>query len=485
VEELKQYVRIAEKWWWLVFLSTFVAAGFGYGVTKILPPTYRATTTLLVKVGDSTGDTYATNLASEQVAVTYVELLATGPVIEAAATPLGLDLRKAEKKVGIEVIPKTSLIEITAKDSNPHIAMELANAMFPALSKISLESGSSRIRDLYVMEPATLPTRPIAPSKLRIIPAAAMTGSVLATGLVFLFEFLNKTIESVDDIHRSLSLPALTIIPRLTARRKRDSMLLVDDKAASIITEAYRVLRTNLQLSHANGGLHTLLVATPQSQDDKALVVANLGLTMAKAGHRVLMVDADLRQPQLHRLLGVAQEPGLSTLLAETGDGLEVIVETGAPNLHLIPGGPTPPDPLALLSSPRMAWLIEKLKERTDIVLFNTPPVLIAADAVVLAAQVDAAVMVVQSRSTKTQSATWALKMLRNVGAGVLGAILTGVRPGSSGYQYYSDFSRPEKPIQAVPHQDSDGLRRMGAVVLPASQRIQERLSSQVGLEFE
>lgn len=472
--ELRQYIRIAWRWSWFVLVCTLAAAGVGFGVSTILPPIYRASTSLLVRADPST------IFASTQLAATYKELLTNRPVIEAAAGTLGLDARQVEAQVQVNIIPDTSLIELTAEANDPHLAVELANGVVAAFMRIARESGSVRTRDLIVVETATLPLKPVSPQKLLNTLIAAMLGFLLATGSAFLFEYLDDSLKTVEDIRQSLSLPTLTVVPRPKRHRKRGKATMVIDDPDSPLTEAYRVLRTRLQFFHSGSNLRTILMTTPLSPTETAAVMTNLGVVMAQTGLNVLLVDANLHKPQLHQFLGVPQGVGLSTLLMETGDYQSGIVETGIRNLRLLSGGPAVPDLLQLLSSSRMTWLLTMLKQQADIILINTPPILIAADALVLAVQVDATVLVIESRSTLRRSAAQALTMLHNVEANVLGAVLTKVRTKASGYHYYADFSKTGTSSQVPPllYRSRDGTEPTEGAILSLPQPVSESLDS-------
>jgi capsular exopolysaccharide synthesis family protein len=218
-------------------------------------------------------------------------------------------------------------------------------------------------------------------------------------------------------------------------------MQVVVEDPGSPLTEAYRTLRTRIQLSRADGTPLSLLVASPSSRDEQTKVVANLGAVMAQAGLRVFLVDADLRQPQLHRIFELTQEPGLSALTAtEAGDCQQHLAETHIPNLCLLSSGSPASDPLGLLGSKRMLRLIEVLKAQADVVLFNAPPILTVADAMVLASRADGTLLVIGSRYTRRGVARRALAMLRSAGAEVWGVVLNGVRTGPFVDSHYADF---------------------------------------------
>jgi capsular exopolysaccharide synthesis family protein len=452
-----------------------MAAGAGIGISATLPPVYRASTSLLVKDRDSGGDT---GFADEYLTETYKELLTKRPVIEAAVQPFGLDPREVEKHIEVRLVPKTPLIMVAVEASDPRVAMELANGIVVAFLETSRDSTGIRVRDLVVVEPASLPQKPISPQRLRITLVMTILGILAASGVVFLVEYLDDTIESVEDVHHGLSLPTLAVIPRSSGRRKRGKGLNIEDNSDPRVVEAYRILRTGLQFSQQHGSARILSVVAPSSEEGKATVVTSLAVVMARAGHKVLLVDADLRQPQLHRSFGLAQEPGFSTLLMEIGDLQEYVTETDIPSLYFLPSGSIPADPLELLSSARMTWLTEELREHFDIVLFNTSPILMAAEAVVLAAQVDGTVLVIESRSTRQEGAAQALRMLRNVQADVLGGVLTGVRIKPFGYQYYSDFSRPEGSSKATLYQNHSGLEQTGGSIFSLSDPRSEPVDS-------
>ena len=207
--------------------------------------------------------------------------------------------------------------------------------------------------------------------------------------------------------------------------------------------EAYRTLRTWLCFSYRASSLPSLLITSPQRCTDQVNLVANLGAAMAQAGLKTVLVDADLRKAGLHLALGAPARPGLDALLSGTDDLDAYVVETSVPGLHLLPGGSPPSDPLGLLSSLRMAWLFRQLEERYDLVLIHGPPILAAADALVLAAQVTGTMLLISSRSTRRKAAMRALALLDNIEAHILGAVLTQARTASSKEGSCPDFGKP------------------------------------------
>jgi non-specific protein-tyrosine kinase len=205
----------------------------------------------------------------------------------------------------------------------------------------------------------------------------------------------------------------------------------------SPVSEAYRTLRTNLEFTALAGELRALVVTNPAANEGKSTALANLAVTMAQGGRSIIIVDADMRRPAQHAIFGVADTPGLSNaLLDETLILNPPLVETGVAGLRLLPAGPRPPNPAELLGSPRMAQLIESLKQKAEIVLFDAPPVVLVTDAAILGARTDGVLLVLQAGKTKREHAARARALLEQVGARIVGTALTNARAVSdlSGY---------------------------------------------------
>jgi succinoglycan biosynthesis transport protein ExoP len=441
--ELRQILQIARKWWWLIVVSTMVAAGVSFQVSAMLPPVYRATTSLLVRVGGST-DEYTAILTSEHLAATYKELLTKRPFIEATAQTLGLDPRQTEEKIRVRLVPNTSLIELTVEDSDPRLAAEIANGIVAAFMQIARESGGIRDRELVVVEPAAEPLEPVSPRKLSNTLVAAMVGFLLVSGIVFLIEYLDDTIKTPEDVNRALGLNTLGTIGRLA---KREDELVVAAQPFSPLAEAFRVLRTNVRFSSMDRPLQTLLVTSPNLAEGKSNTTANLAVAMAQAGLSVLAVDADLRRPRLHQLFDLdlhEEGAGESSLGGLTGSLLEGCTDgrlqpTQVENLRVLPSGELPPNPAEMVSSQHMQKLLHELTQQVDVVLIDSPPVLPVADATALAQAVDGVLLVLEAGKTRRQAARHAMESLRQVGANLVGVVLNAVPTHRGSYYYYHE----------------------------------------------
>ena len=205
----------------------------------------------------------------------------------------------------------------------------------------------------------------------------------------------------------------------------------------SPVSEAFRTLRTNIQFSSLERPIRTLLVTSTSAEEGKSTTLANLAVTFAQGGTRVIVVDADLRRPALHTLFGVPNNAGLTSLFIQENQPIP-LVDTAIPNLRLLPSGALPPNPSELLGSPKMDAIIEELKGQAEYVLFDCPPIVAVTDAAVLARKVDGVLLVVSAGRTKRDHAANAKSLLEKVNANILGVVLTNVKVEASLYRYYS-----------------------------------------------
>jgi len=206
----------------------------------------------------------------------------------------------------------------------------------------------------------------------------------------------------------------------------------------SPVSEAYRTLRTNLEFSSLDHPLHSLLVTTPADSVDKIKTLANLAVIMAEGGRRVILVDSDLRRPELHTVFGVDNSSGLSELLrGSVDDVVSLLRETGVDSLRLLTSGELPQNPSVLLGTDRMRSVLETLAAQADLVLLNAPPVLAVTDATLLASQVDGTLLVLRARGTQREHVQRAQALLNKVNARLVGAVLSNANLDSTITSYY------------------------------------------------
>jgi len=264
---------------------------------------------------------------------------------------------------------------------------------------------------------------------------AAVTGLLIAAGVIFLIEFLNDTIRDPEEITRKWGVP---ILGTIVSYPHDVDTLITAKQPRSPFTEAFRSLRTNLQFASFNIPIHTILVTSPSPSDGKTTVATNLGSVIAQGGRTAVIVDADLRRPRVHKLLQVSNRNGLSNQFIRDQDNLDGSVKpTEVEGLHVLTSGNLPPNPSELLGSDRMSEILHKLADTYGTVIVDAPPILVVTDALVLAPLVDGVIVVIKPSLTKRAALKNMLGQLHQVHANVLGVVMNDVKISRSHYYNY------------------------------------------------
>lgn len=219
-------------------------------------------------------------------------------------------------------------------------------------------------------------------------------------------------------------------------RSQSNRRLITAIEPRSPAAEAYRMLRTNLEFSSLDHPLKTVVVTSAGANEGKSTVLANLAVALAEAGRTVLAIDCDLRQPTLHEIIGGAQTPGFTDILLGANQD-DSIHTTAIPGLSLVPSGPIPPNPAEVLGSARLQGVLDSFRERADILLIDTPPIGLVADAAQLAPRCDGVLLVLRAGRSRREAAQNAQRQLEQVKAHILGIVLNDVRP-SRGLEHYT-----------------------------------------------
>ena len=333
-------------------------------------------------------------------------------------------------------------------------------------------SGALRSSNIRVVDPAMVPTTPARPAKAKNILLALLVGLVGGIGLALLREYLDNTVKTPDDIETLARLPSLAVVPQFagTNGHKRRGLLpdfsenghdkrielVAQHLPKSQMSEAFRALRTSILLSQAEHPPQVILVTSALPREGKTTAAANLAVTLAQLGDSTVLVDADLRKPGIGRLLnlGSGKYAGLSSYLAGVSSlDLVSVPHPAIPNLVAIPTGPLPPNPADLLSSHRLADAIVELRTKYKFIVFDSPPVMAATDAVILSVQADGVLLVVRSGETPKVAFTRTRDLLTSVKSRILGVVLNAVDSSAPDYYYsyrYYPYSYGYGPQEAA-----------------------------------
>ena len=307
-----------------------------------------------------------------------------------------------------------------------------------------------------VFDQAAVPTRPTRPNR----PMNMLLGVIVALGLgiavAVVIKYLDTTIRNPEDVEK-LGFTVLSFIPTFTTKEdtKRSETLIAYAAPQSPAAEAYRTLRTSVEnILSKNGQSLVVIVTSPAPKEGKSTVVANLAVSSAISGRRVLLIDADLRRPVQHAIFEMEREPGLTDCLIGNAPVNKCIRRTGIPGLHVIPSGHIPSHPAELLGSDRTLQLIAAMRKHYDFILIDSPPIIAMADTLVLARHTDGVCLVVSADSTKTLGLEKASQILLANGATVLGSIVNRFNATKIYYSYYRYY------YQNYYYYSEDGMKK-------------------------
>lgn len=280
-------------------------------------------------------------------------------------------------------------------------------------------------------EVATRPSKPNVPLNLIL---GAIVGLAFGIGLAFFLEYLDTSVKTLEDVERYLQVPVLAVIPRDVGVLHKQSGLTPD-------AEAYRILRTNIEFNRKSADANSITVVSGGAGEGKSTTLVNLAYICAQGGYNTLMIDGDLRRPKLHTFFDINNSVGLTNYLTTELMLEDVILQTPVDNLYFMPSGILPADAAGILNSRRMSELIADVKNRFDLVLIDSPPILGVSDAAVLASEVDLTMVVIQHRKLPRSMLLRVKQCVENVGGNLLGVVLNNVDVRSdSQYQYYTSY---------------------------------------------
>ncbi len=401
---------------------------------------------------ENTSPRLAANLANALVEV-FVELSDTLQAERYAASKASLQARLSELEA--QIAETEARIEDIGDPEQQSERIRLEgqltqyrssySSLLQSFEELRLAEAQS-ISNVVQIDPAVAPDEPVRPRTLLNTALAAVVGGMLAVGGVFLIEALDDTIKSPEQVESALGLPVLGTIARIEQNHS-DGKPIVALEPRSPIAEAFRTLRTNIQFAGVDGRIRTLLITSAGPEEGKSSVCANLGTVMADGGCSTIILEADLRRPRMHRLLGLSQRQGLTDLYVQDLLSLDgALQDTEIAGLRAISSGELPPNPAELLGSARMGGILEGLLREADLVILDSSPAAVVTDPVVLSGKVDAVLLVVEPGRTELAAAQHAVTALRRAGARLIGVVLNNIPLkrlgyyGSYRYQYSNSY---------------------------------------------
>ena len=502
------YLRVVRERKWIIILVMVITVGAAAAYSFYQTPVYRAATDVIRQTTALDQTLFGTSVFQlqdvQRQLQTGAQLVKINAVAEMVKSDLGLTLETAAllKMVTVTAASDTDVIRITADSPDAAEAAAIANSfahqfikyrqeanrsiLAAAAEKVTAELDQMTTEELSsergttltqkheelgilqamqtggfeVVQEAVAPQSPVSPRPVRNVGFALLGGLLLGVLLAFLVEYADRRIRSEEAMEREFGLPVLASVPRVGRRwgsrlTSRSQKVIGFAESQSPFLESFRTLRSNLRFYQVNQNTQTLLVTSGLPREGKTVTTVNLGLSLALSGARVILIEADLRRPMLHRYLGLDTRVGVSSVLtggSTFDDSLQVVgVADFAANLELtgsaalnvptmekrllcMTSGPLPPNPAELLGSAQMRELIYTAAAHADYVLVDTPPLLLVSDALNLAAYADGIIIAARMKGTTIDEAHDVRTMLERSGSRALGLVANGVSRRRKGY---------------------------------------------------
>ncbi len=457
--ELSDYLRILRAHWLgiaLILVTAIVAAG---AWSLLQPRVYTADASGFVAAQGATdlGTSMVGNQLAQSKVKSYLDIGTWRSVAEYAIEELQLTASPEQlvRQVKVTNPANTVILQVSAAASTPESARDLAQVWLRGIvhqvEQIEASSAGSAPVTIIPGDSAQLPTSPSSPNTRLNLALGALIGLMLGLGYAVVRDRMDQHIRSAVQVERATGLAVVAGLPLAPSLAKHPQLLPAGDTRQHHelvpLTEAFRGLRTNLQYMSVDDPPRAIVVTSPLPNDGKSFTAANLALTIAAAGQRVILIDGDLRRPSVAGLFGLPDEVGLSDVLAGRATVADVL-QPGHPEyaLEVLAAGPVPPNPSEILGSERMRHLIGELSEQA-LVIIDSPPLLPVTDAAVLSTRADGALVVVSTGRTTYDMLGRALELLEKAKGRPLGIVLnrvptSGAGAANYGYQYAGDYYR-------------------------------------------
>jgi succinoglycan biosynthesis transport protein ExoP len=478
-QDLRAYLRIFWRWKFLFFAFLIVIPVIAYVIASGKKPSYQSSTLVelqdvTVGLGSSSAPIQTGNLAA------VARLVDTTPVANEAApflSPRPADPASLLGSVSASADQTTGFLTITGTGGTPAEAAAIANAFAKALSvhqqgqadqsihqqitaarkqlKATPKSNASERTTLLgqisqlqaligstgsgaqVIQAATPNAAPIGPGTRRTVEIAILIGLLLGVGAVLVAESGDRRLRTPEDLERIVQWPLLAAVPR-TAFAQSKTHLAADD-------EAFQMLRASLTYFNVDQPIASVAVISPLAEDGKTTVAVGLARALARAGRHVILLDGDLRRPQAAQRMGLDTDRGLGAVLAGELDLEDALVEEEEPDapgfgkLEVLPAGPPPPNPVALISSRKMTTVLRQLEERADVVIIDTAAALAISDSIPLLQAASGVIMIVRMNRSASAAVRRMKKVVTSAQATVLGVVATGAETSGT-YGGYGDY---------------------------------------------
>jgi len=428
--------------------------------TKLTTPQYQTSAQLIIN-GSSTvsaEDQITGRQLADELAMAFAQIIPTAPAVQAAVKEADASAGPFAKAGYPSVTANASgtdpFIQINVSDTDPSRAQAVANAYVKVLPKVlkDLDQPTTEPNEIKLLDPAPYPSSPYSPKTLQNLLIGLALGLVLGAGAALVLESLDSRLKDSRDVEDATGLTVLGVVPY----DMPGEPLPAENFPMSARAEAYRTVRTNLAFVTEAGPPRSIIITSASSSEGKTSLAVNLAVAAARAGQRVILMDADLRRPMVQSIMQTPEHPGLVNVLAGITTLEDAIQFSEIGKFDVLTSGPVPSNPNELIGSNTMLETIRQLERDYDMVIIDTPPILPVADSLNLSVHVDGVVLVTRLGETTRDRLRRTKEALENVHATIIGAVPNGAaQREDSAYSYtytYTDKAlRKPKKTQGSP----------------------------------
>jgi succinoglycan biosynthesis transport protein ExoP len=465
--QVRDFVQILRARWMTVVACTLVVLGAAAIMTIRITPVYTAQARVFLSAqatDPAESENTGTYVITQKDLTTYIQLLSSPAVLDPLREDVGLP-PGAGVDVSAEVAEGASILDVTARSADPQLAADLANAAGPALAAVAgefstlLASAGQEVAATTIAS-ATVPTSPTSPDVEQNLLLGALLGLLLGVGLAFVRHSVDTKVRDEKDLAALSTSPLLGKLP--LDKSASGSLVSVDADPHGSHAESVRRLRTNLMFVDVTTGGHSFVVTSAMPGEGKTTTCINLGMALADAGSKVLVIDADLRNPSIARTMGLEGVVGLTTILLGRATPEDVTQRWRDTSLHVLAAGEIPPNPSELLGSEPMEALFTKLSHDYDLILVDSPPVVPVIDAVLIQRLTGGLLMVVSADRTKKRDLSSAIRSLATVDVKISGFALNKIATKAT-EKYRYGYYRYDESGNGKPARRGGRRRRKGA----------------------
>jgi non-specific protein-tyrosine kinase len=416
--------------------------------------------TQLVRIAVSNEDPDQAALIANTLASTFSRYVAEESLGQIEATRASLDEQIAEVRDQVESLDaEISTLDTEANQGDTAIQTQIddlraqRSRLQQQIADLEVQGQSVSIgiasaqTQVTVSAPASAPSAPYAPRVTFYTVLGVFVGLLIAVAAIALLQYLDNSVHGDVDVQQLLGVPVLSTVPTQSSVQPGGNQVYVIADPRSQASESIRMLRANLEFAFAGRDVKTLAISSASPEEGKSTVAANLAVVMAQAGLSTVLIDADLRKPTQHRIFGIPNDEGLTTLLTHPErPWKDVSTRVATSNLFLLPSGPIPPNPSDLLSIDHFPKLLKEIGETADLVVIDTPPILAVADPLVVARKSDAALLVTRAGKTRRDAVRKAVDALQNGNVWMPGVVIN--QQKIRGSSYYAYREEPESKVE-------------------------------------